>query len=186
MHAGVMLEEDFASTLAAAQTGADWAMAVLYRSNQPRLLRYLRAQVRQDADDVAADVWLDAARNLGAFVGDEDQLRGWLFTIARRRVIDHRRRERRRPATPTPDDLLDDLSGVAVESDVLAGSLGDEAAWEIVSSLPAEQAEIVLLRIVGGLSVDQVAEITGRRPGTVRVLQHRALRRLARELGQDL
>lgn len=186
MQDGVMLEEEFASTLAAAQAGAEWAMAVLYQTNQPRLLRYLRTQVGQDAEDVAADAWLDAARNLGGFAGGEDQLRGWLFTIARRRVVDHRRRERRHPATPTPVERLDDLPDVGVASDVSDGSLGDEAAREILSSLPAVQAEIVLLRVVGGLSVDQVAEITGRRPGTVRVLQHRALRRLARELGEDL
>ena len=59
---------------------------------------------------------------------------------------------------------------------------GDEAVRRIVSLLPRDQAEIVLLRVVAGLPVDEVAAITGRRPGTVRVLQHRALRRLAERL----
>jgi len=181
-----MRAEEFASTLAAAQAGAEWAIALLYEANQPRLLRYLRAQVGQDADDVAADTWLDAARNLSTFTGDEDALRGWLFTIARRRLSDHRRRQRRRPVVPTSDAQVDEVPSASAESEALAGALGDAAARRLVASLPDAQAEIVLLRVVAGLSVDQVAEITGRRPGTVRVLQHRALRRLAHELQDEV
>ena len=63
---------------------------------------------------------------------------------------------------------------------------GDEAVRKIVALLPPDQAEIVLLRVVGGLPVEEVAAITGRRPGTVRVLQHRALRRLAERLERPL
>jgi RNA polymerase sigma-70 factor (ECF subfamily) len=182
----VMLGEEFASTLAAAQAGGEWAITILYRTNQPRVLRYLRAQAGQEADDLAAETWLDAARNLASFAGDEDAFRGWLFTIARRRVIDHRRRQNRRPPAAPTSDANDDPAGPSAESDALAGRLGDEAAEQIVASLPPEQAEIVLLRVVAGLSVDEVARITGRRAGTVRVLQHRALRRLAREIGDEL
>lgn len=186
MNDGVMLGEEFASTLAGAQAGGEWAMAILYQANQPRLLRYLRAQAGQDAEDIASDTWLDAARNLPSFTGDADAFRGWLFTIARRRLTDHRRRQQRRPSTPTADDRLLDATSSSAEAAAMAGRLGDEAARRIVASLPADQAEIVLLRVVAGLEVDQVAEITGRRPGTVRVLQHRALRRLARQIGDDL
>jgi RNA polymerase sigma-70 factor, ECF subfamily len=65
---------------------------------------------------------------------------------------------------------------------VVAALSSDEAIRRITALLPPDQAEIVLLRVVAGLSVDDVAGITGRRPGTVRVLQHRALRRLAERL----
>lgn len=182
----MVLGEEFSSTLLAAQAGAEWAIAVLYQANQPRLLRYLRAQAGQDAEDIASDTWLDAARNLPAFTGDEDAFRGWLFTIARRRLIDHRRREQRHPSTPTSGDRPLAAVSPSAEADALAGRLGDEAARRIVASLPDDQAEIVLLRVVAGLDVDQVAAMTGRRPGTVRVLQHRALRRLARRIGDDV
>lgn len=186
MNDGVMLGEEFASTLAAAQAGAGWALADLYRANQPRVLRYLRAHAGQHAEDIAADTWLDAARNLRTFTGDEDALRGWLFTIARRRLLDHRRRERVRPSDPTNDERTLDRAQPSAEAAALSGSLGDDAARRILSVLPAEQAEIVLLRVVAGLDVTQVAEITGKRPGTVRVLQHRALRRLAREIPDEV
>ena len=132
------------------------------------------------AEDLVAETWLAAARQLGSFAGSEGAFRGWLFTIARRRLIQHWREKGRRPATPVPPEALalvasdDDpeAAGVAVLS-------GREAAAAIAASLPRDQAEVVLLRLVAGLDVDQVAEVLGKRPGTVRVLQHRALRRLA-------
>ena len=61
----------------------------------------------------------------------------------------------------------------------LGGSVAQAAIDALVADLPPDQAEVVLLRVVAGLGVDEVAEIMGKRPGTVRVLQHRALRRLA-------
>ena len=160
---------------------------MLYRDVQPRLLRYLRARAGQDAEDVASAAWLDAARNLRGFAGGEDDFRAWMFTIARRRLADHRRRESRRPAEPVPDSALADRVVAAdAETEALAGRLGDDAARRVVAVLPPEQAEIVLLRVVAGLSVERVAEVTGRRPGSVRVLQHRALRKLAKEIPDEV
>jgi RNA polymerase sigma-70 factor (ECF subfamily) len=171
--------EAFPAVLTAAQAGADWAVACLYRDHNPKLLRYLRAQAGGEAADLAAETWLSAARNLRSFDGDEHAFAGWLFTIARRRLIDHRRAARRRPVHLLAS--TNDLAGAApsAEQTALAGVLGDAQARRITALLPADQAEVVLLRLVADLDVDTVARITGRRPGTVRVMQHRALRRLA-------
>ena len=57
--------------------------------------------------------------------------------------------------------------------------LGTELALSCIAMLPASQADVVLLRVLGGLSVGEVAKILDKRPGAVRVLQHRALRTLA-------
>jgi RNA polymerase sigma-70 factor (ECF subfamily) len=183
-----MLEEQFASTLAAAQAGADWAVADIYRSHNARVLRYLRANAPAEAEDLASETWLDAARNLSSFSGDEDAFRAWLFTIARRRLTDHRRRSGRRRDRAASAGALEPSMSItpSSEAQALAGRLGLEAAQLIVERLPADQAEVVLLRVVADLSVEQVSAITGRRPGTVRVLQHRALRRLAREIPDDV
>lgn len=181
-----MTAEGFQSTLAAARAGAEWAFAALFGRHQPRLLRYLRAQAVAEADDIASETWLDAARNLARFEGDEDAFRGWLFTIARRRLTDHRRRAGRRPSTPSSDQALLDGATPSAEAEALEGALGDDAARRIVAALPPGQAEIVLLRVVAALSVEQVAAITGRKPGAVRVMQHRALARLARDFSTDL
>ena len=174
---------DFDATLSAAQAGAEWAVADLYRCLQPQLLRYLRTRVGADAEDVAAQTWLEAARGLSGFRGGESDLRSWLFTIARRRAADERRRRRRRPIDLVPGDVLAEVLGPSgVEDEAELGDLGWAAVRRIVASLPEIQAEVVLLRVVAGLPVDEVARIVGRPPGTVRVLQHRALRRLAETL----
>ncbi len=180
--------EGFDDVLAAAQAGAEWAVAVLYRSLQPRLLRFLRAQApAHDAEDIAAQTWLEVAKGLGRFSGDEDGFGAFVFTVARRRLTDHRRSARRRPVDLVGDDSLSALPGGGdPETETMTRLGGEDAARRLAELLPPEQAEIVLLRVVAGLTVDQVAELLGRKPGTVRVLQHRALRRLARQLGDEV
>jgi RNA polymerase sigma-70 factor (ECF subfamily) len=179
--------ESFEGVLGAAREGADWAVAVLFRALQPRLLRFLRAQAPQDAEDIASQAWLEVARSLPRFEGDEDDFCALVFTVARRRLFDHRRANRRRPVTLDGDGTFATIADpLRMEDDVISGIRGEEAARRIHALLPSDQAEIVLLRVVGGLSVDEVARLVGRRPGTVRVLQHRALKRLAQKLGDNL
>jgi RNA polymerase sigma-70 factor, ECF subfamily len=80
---------EFGEVLAAAQDGAPWAVAVLWNDLHPRLLRFLRGLDPSAAEDVEADTWLAAARDLGTFHGDNRQFRAWMFTIARNRLIDY-------------------------------------------------------------------------------------------------
>jgi RNA polymerase sigma-70 factor (ECF subfamily) len=180
-----VIGDDFPSVLRAAQSGGEWAVAALYRAHQARILRYLRAQAPGHEEDLASETWLAAARNLRSFDGDEDAFAGWLFTIAHRRLLDHRRALRRRPTDLHEPARLEpylERRGSA-EDDLLTGALADEEAARLVAVLTPEQAEVLLLRVVGGLSAEAVGHITGRRPGTVRVIQHRALERLAAHLG---
>jgi RNA polymerase sigma-70 factor, ECF subfamily len=175
------LGSSFPSVLAAAQTGAEWALSSLYRELHPPLLRYLRAHEAGEAEDLASEVWLDVAGGLTRFEGDESAFRTWLFTIARRRLIDLRRRRARRRTDLVPLDRLDDRPDVAepfsaVESD---GVL----SW--VAALPPEQAEVVLLRVVAELDSNEVAAVIGKKPGTIRVMQKRALERLAELLREE-
>ncbi|HVA73516.1 MAG TPA: sigma-70 family RNA polymerase sigma factor [Acidimicrobiales bacterium] len=180
MAPGMSLGESFESTLAAAQAGAEWAFSCLYRELNPRLLRYFASRVPGEAEDLAVETWLGAARRIGDFRGDQQHFRAWVFTIAHGRLVQHWRDARRMPPTT---GIPPDLAGRAAPDDVEAGVLdcltGVEASSEIVRALSFDQAEVFLLRVLGGLSVDEVAGILGKRPGTVRVLQHKALRRLA-------
>ena len=184
------LGDQFQGILTAAQDGGEWAVAVLYRWLHPAVDGYLRGRAGDDAEDLASETWLAVARALPTFSGDETAFRSWVFTIAHRRLVDHHRASARRPRTrsltPAEGDGHDgsvDLPGPDdPAAEVTATLAGDEAVRRIVALLPPDQAEIVLLRVVAGLPVDEVAAATGRRPGTVRVLQHRALRRLAERL----
>ena len=168
----------FDGIFAAARLGEEWAVAAIWRDLHPRLLRYLRVTVRDGGvEDLASDVWLEVASGLGRFAGDRQAFLRWTFTICRRRVIDAGRREARRRTDPVAPEVLE-LHAPKVDGE-LAGRLALDAALAHLSRLPRDQAEVILLRVVVGLDADSVGEILGRRPGTVRVLQHRGLERLA-------
>jgi RNA polymerase sigma-70 factor (ECF subfamily) len=175
-----MTDFEFQQALLEARLGNERAFEVLWRQFNPRLVRVLHGLGgNQDVDDLASAVWVDVLRSLEGFRGDEDAFRGWLYTIARRRLIDLRRRESRRPQVSRfgPEDHEADLAldpAAAAEE-----GRATEAALALIATLPPDQAEVVLLRVVAGLDVAQVAEIVGRKPGTVRVMAHRGLRRLA-------
>ena len=168
----------FDGIFAAARLGEEWAVAAIWRDLHPRLLRYLRVAVPGGGvEDLASDVWLEVASGLGRFAGDRQAFLRWTFTICRRRVIDGGRREARRRTDPVPPEVLE-LHAPKVDGE-LAGRLALDAALAHLSRLPRDQAEVILLRVVVGLDADSVGEILGKRPGTVRVLQHRGLERLA-------
>ena len=165
--------------IAFAASGSDETFAMLYREISPRLRRYLQSAEPYEADDLAADVWLAIAGLLGRFSGDENGFQALVFTIARRRVSDHRRRRCRRRTDVVANDRLVDHAGAEHPEAQVVGFIGtSDAVDELVGCLPRAQADVILLRVVGGLPVEEVAGILDRSPGAVRILQHRALRRL--------
>lgn len=173
--------QDFASTLAAARDGDQQALADLYCAFQPRVLRYLLAQEPKDGEDLASEVWLDVGAGLDRFEGAESDLLAWIFTIARRRLIDHRRAHARRRTDPVSVETLALPSGDFDPTRALEHG----EALSSLSMLPRDWAEIVVLRVVAGLDSNEVAAVTGRKAGTVRVIQKRALERLAELLASD-
>jgi RNA polymerase sigma-70 factor, ECF subfamily len=178
----LMLGSSFPELLAAAQGGDEEAFAVLWRHLQPALLRYFRIVAPPAAEDLAADTWLSVIRRLQQFRGDEGAFRAWVFTVARHRAIDWRRQAARRPTTLVPVEQLAERSAPDDSvAQVLEGQ-STRAALALVAELPPDQAEVVALRVLGGLEVTEVARIVGKRPGAVRVLAHRGLRRLAKLL----
>jgi RNA polymerase sigma-70 factor (ECF subfamily) len=183
----VTLDYRFGPVLEAAQSGEEWAFAALFEEMQPRLLRYLGARASTAADDIASETWLAAAKGLRSFSGGEATFRGWLFTIARRRLVAHWRDRGAHPSEPLERvasvEAGRGCQGARPGNDpqdlVLAASEGVAACRAVAEALTSDQADVVLLRVVGGLSVAQVAQLLEKRPATVRVLQHKALRTLA-------
>jgi RNA polymerase sigma-70 factor, ECF subfamily len=174
---------DLSAAVAAAQDGDQEAFRVLYRDMQPRLLRYLRAMVGEDAEDVASEAWLHIARDLPGFSGDSDGFRGWAATIARHRATDHQRRHRRRPQpSATPIEDLADLAGGDDTAASAMDTVSTEAAIALIAELPRDQAEAVLLRVVMGLDAESAGKVLGKRAGAVRTATYRGLKRLAARL----
>jgi RNA polymerase sigma-70 factor (ECF subfamily) len=179
---GHVIGDEFETVLRAAQGGSGEAFSQLWRDGNPALLRYLRVLVPEAAEDVAAETWVQVVRGLVAFRGDEQAWRGWLFTTARRRAIDERRRRSRRPVTPLAEVAPERLPVLEDAADVAIEHLATRSVMALVAALPALQAEVIMLRVVAGLDNETVARLTGRSPGAVRVAAHRGLRRLAQIL----
>jgi RNA polymerase sigma-70 factor, ECF subfamily len=168
---------DFRGSLRAAKRGDQDAFALLWKQFQPALLRYLKVKASPAAEDLAADTWLRVLRALPDFEGDEAGFRAWLFTTARNRLTDWYRGSARRMdfIEHSRLDLLPASSDVESDADENSAT---HAALDLISHLPADQSEAVMLRIVAVLDVATVANIMGRSSGSVRVLCHRGLRRL--------
>lgn len=173
---------DLAENLRRAKDGDERGFAALWRTLQPSVLRYLRVLVDQAAEDVAAETWLQVARDIATFRGGPEQFRAWVFAIARNRALDELRRSvRRREDSTEPGELPVRPGGSDTEEEALS-RLGTEAALAVIATLPRDQAEAVALRIVAGLNPRQAAAVLGKRPGAVRTAAMRGLRRLATQL----
>lgn len=180
-----VLGTEFGAVLDRARRGDDASFACLWRDVQPALLRYFHVVAPSDDEDLAADTWVRVSQGLTRFDGDELGFRAWVFTIARHRALDHRRRAARSRTVPVPVERFDqDRAPDDPAADAVA-LLPTDAALLLISALPAEQAEVVMLRVVAGLDVARVARIVGKRPGSVRVLAHRGLRRLAELMADE-
>lgn len=155
--------------IARARRGDQTSFDQIYRVYHPVLRRHLELTCGPRADDVAAATWASVVQSIGNFVGDGHDFRRWLFTIARRRLVDDIRRTSRQPvvvAEPRDDDLAVDFSSPLESVEWVESAL---------SALPVRQAEVLSLRIIGGLEVAEVAELLELSPENVRVLSHRGL-----------
>jgi RNA polymerase sigma-70 factor, ECF subfamily len=178
-------DAELTAAVRAAQGGDEIAFRAVYRAVHPRLLGYVRTLVSDpDAEDVTSEAWLQIARDLGRFSGDADRFRGWAARIARNRALDHLRSRGRRPAIGGDESDLAVLPGGADTAGEALEALGTGRAMAMISRLPQDQAEAVVLRVVLGLDAKSAAKVLGKRPGAVRTAAHRGLRKLAELLDE--
>jgi RNA polymerase sigma-70 factor, ECF subfamily len=170
--------DDFALVLAEAQGGSEDQFAVLWRDANPALLRYLRVLAPENAEDIAAETWVNVVRGLPRFIGDEAAWRAWLFTTARRRLIDQVRLRKRHPAEPLEEISPAEMPSTPDTAQIALDNLATEDALALLTHLPRLQADVIMLRVVAGLDTDAVAAILGKSPGNIRVMAHRGLRKL--------
>jgi RNA polymerase sigma-70 factor, ECF subfamily len=163
------------SVVRAASSGDEDAFEELWQRLGPGLLRYLTILAPDAVEDLAAETRLQVLRGVGQFEGDESAFRAWMFTIARHQAVhrQHRRSRSEKAAVAASRAPLPEAS------DTAAGTISSHAVTALIAALPTNQAEVVMLRVMTGLDVDQVAAIVGKRPRTVRSLTHRGLRQLA-------
>jgi RNA polymerase sigma factor (sigma-70 family) len=185
---GPVIGDNFPAVLGLARDGDERALEVLYRDLAPSLLGYLRVQGAAEPEDVASEVVISVVRGLSTFEGDEPSFRSWVFTIAHHRLVDERRRIVRRPEEPASFGTLSLVSGAQgdghVEDEALA-NLGARSALEALNALTEDQRAVVLLRVLIGLPVADVARVLDKREGAVKTLQRRALARLATAISTE-
>lgn len=176
-----MLGEQFESVLAAARTGAEWAWTDLYNEFAPAVLGYLRAQRVPEPDDLTAEVFFQVVKSLATFNGNESAFRSWVFVIAHRKIVDDSRSRKRRPTEPAPYEAIEPRATTGnVESEAL-DELAEVYFRRLMVELTAEQRDVLLLRILGGLTVPEVAAAMGRRVGAIEALQRRGLVQLRKK-----
>jgi RNA polymerase sigma-70 factor, ECF subfamily len=165
--------------------GDEQAFRLVYRAVQPGLLRYLTVLVgATDAEDVAAETWAQAFRDLQRFSGTADGFRGWVTTIGRNRALDLVRSRGRRPVLDVAvEDLPERTAPQDTEYDALA-LVSTQEALQLIATLPQDQAEAVLLRAVIGLDAKTAAVVLGKRPGAVRTAAYRGLQSLQKKLSE--
>jgi RNA polymerase sigma-70 factor (ECF subfamily) len=176
-------DDSFTCVLTAAQSGGQWAYERLYRSVAPAVAGYLRVQGAAEPDDLTSEVFERAFAALGTFSGDEAGFRSWVFTIAHNRLTDERRRVGRRPVR-ADCEVPERAGGGAAEDveDAVARRLATERVRRLCDGLVADQRDVLLLRLLAGLTVDQIAESLGKSPGAVKALQRRGLAALRRRM----
>lgn len=174
----------FDAVLAAACAGAPWAIERIFTALSPVVEGYLRVQGSTEPEDLTSEVFLAVIRNLSGFDGDERGFRSWVFTIAHRRLLDERRRLRRRPPPDPLAEAPDQLAAELVAPDDVEGTidraLGADRVRALCDRLAPGQREVLLLRLLGDLSIDQTAAAIGKTAGAVKALQRRALLNVAR------
>jgi RNA polymerase sigma-70 factor (ECF subfamily) len=166
-----------------AVAGDHRAFASIYDEYTGRVYAYDRQRLNDpaDAEDVTAIVFLKAYEALGRYDHRGVPFSAWLFSIARNAVIDRYRKVGRAPLPAPIEEAEDTPAPTDVEREVLA-RFDAERIRAAMGELTDEQSEVLELRFFAGLTAPEVAQVTGRTPGAIKALQHRAIRSLARVL----
>jgi RNA polymerase sigma-70 factor (ECF subfamily) len=161
-----------------AQHGNAESFGEIYDIFVERIYRYIYLKVnnKEEAEDLTQQVFTKAWEALPQFKFYKNPFSSWLYSIARNLIIDFYRKKK-------PDfsldgenalDVVDNLDLVeqfAIQEEV-------QRVLEFINQLPSEQKDLLLLRFVDDLSYDEIAAIMNKSPLTLRVIQHRALKRL--------
>jgi RNA polymerase sigma-70 factor (ECF subfamily) len=174
----------FEDVLAAARRGAPAAYERIFTALAPLVAGYLRVQGAREPEDLTSEVFVAVLRNMDRFRGTEAGFRSWVFTIAHRRLLDERRQLARRPVVVPLDPAID----VPAEDDVEAAaerSQGTTWVREICDRLAPDQRDVLLLRLLGRLTVEETARTLGKSPEAVKALQRRGFRAVGRMLSPE-
>lgn len=169
------VEQEFVEVFESARNGDGQAFEWLYRWLAPSITTFATARGAEDPEGITNEAFLRAFRGLDGFAGGSRAFRSWLFTIARNLIVDAHRAASRRPQLATIE--VPELAVAGADTEALV-SLGLERVTSLVSALSDDQRDVILLRMIGDLSLQQVATALDKPVTAVKALQRRGLRRL--------
>lgn len=176
-----MSEQLLEDVLPAAQAGQAWALRAVYDELAPRVNAYLRTRGAAEPEDLTSEVFLTVFPRLATVTGGAAGLRTFAFSVAHARLVDDlRKRSRRQPST-SYDPATDPRTAPSSEDDALV-RLQTERVRRLLDGLAPDQRDVLVLRILADLTVDEVAGTLGKSAGAVKQLQRRGLLTLRREL----
>jgi RNA polymerase sigma factor (sigma-70 family) len=176
------LRDQFPRILAAACAGGEWAWRELYVAVAPQLTRYVRARGVPEPDDVVGETFVKVVRYIDGFDGDEAAFRTWVFTIGRNLVVDNLRKRSRRPVDVTPDEQLVNAAPRGDAEDDAMQDLATAHVEDVLGHLSVDQRDVLLLRILGGLTIGEIALVVGKKEGAVKMLQARGLAAIRKQI----
>jgi RNA polymerase sigma-70 factor (ECF subfamily) len=178
------LGKSFESVLDAAKLGADWAWAVLYGEIAGPVMGFFRSRGLADPEEAAGDVFFELARGLADFEGSEESFRTFVFAIAYRRLLVENRFSTRRKRSLLADRVLDRLQADVDVMGVVSVPEIPQEVFRAFSTLTPEQRDVLSLRIVAGLSLEQVGEVLNRGVKKVKSLQRRGMARVRAQISE--
>ena len=165
-----------------ANRGDQAAVTEIYERYFPSLFQYIRLQVEdtQTAEDISSDVFFRLMTALGKHNGPHTSLRGWLFRVASNEVYQHYGKRQNFPKTTLEDWLSSEID---VEVQVLR-SVDVEKAQRALAMLAPDQREVLILRFIESLNLEETAELMERSTSAIKSLQFRAVTTLRLILGE--
>jgi RNA polymerase sigma-70 factor (ECF subfamily) len=167
-------EHELDDVLPAAALGEAWALRAVDQQLSPRVHAYLRARGASEPEDLTSEVFLAVLPRIPTVTGGGAGLTALAFSVARARLVDELRRRGRRGTHLEFRPSADPRASASAEEEATQ-ALRTQAVAKTLAQLPDDQRDVLLMRIVGDLTVEQVAEAIGRTPGAVKQLQRRGL-----------
>lgn len=170
---------DLKSLVSEAALGNFEAFGKLYHLYVKQIYKYVYYQVgeRMTAEDITADVFTKALENINSCTGKESTFKAWLYRIAHNRVVDYFRGKKSHLS------LERDIGDVHDDSE---NSFKKIELLEVISKLPHNQKQVIILKFMSGLSNSEIGNIMDKSEGAVRILQMRALTTLRKKLGKEM
>lgn len=168
----------------AAQAGQAWALRAVYEELAPRVHGYLRARGASEPEDLTSEVFLTVFSKLDTVTGGPAGLRTLAFSVAHARLVDDLRRRANRGATVSYEDWHDERTAASSEDEAV-DRISAEEIVALLDELSPDQRDVLLLRVVGDLSLEQAARAVGRSTGAVKQLQRRGLQALRERLADS-